>query len=373
MNILTFHQQLDLNFSKLAHTVVQFRGQPGRNYIFGRAQLIRLSQQPDFNKAILKQSLLEPRLANFVASHGAGGSVLVYNGSGGYGDQIMTWPFTLILHNMGYQVHVLVDPGNEDCWSNFPWIHSVNTLPMDMNVFALFNHHVMFEVVSNLDEHTPQHHPLDSMLFKVGISPKSIDQNIKSVAPRFTPTEVEAASKIVAGRKIGIYQLTAAARARSLTPDESTSLLFKLAQEFPDITWFAIYDGIGHSVVFKDMLVEHPPNVVPFTSTNLRVLWAMVDQSCICVGPDSMLMHVAGSLAKPAVGLWGPISPETRVAYYRNHTPLFPKSACHMAPCHSYTTSFPRYCPSHNQPQCAVLSNIPFADVVASVRKCLPA
>lgn len=369
MNIITFHQQLDLNFSKSSNVVVQFRGQPGRNYIFGRAQLIRLSQQPDFSRAVLKQSLLEPRLANFVARSGAGGSVLVYNGSGGYGDQVMTWPFTLVLHNLGYQVHVLVDPGNEDCWSNLPWIHSVNTLPMDMNVFALFQHHVMFEVVANLDEHTPQHHPLDSMLFKVGINPQAIDKNIKSVAPRFTPTEVESASKIIAGRKVGIYQLTAAARARSLTPDESVSLLFRLAKEFPDITWFAIYDGIGHSVVFKDILVEHPPNVVPFTSHSLRVLWAMVDQACVSVGPDSMLMHIAGSLSKPAVGLWGPVSPETRVAYYRNHTALFPKSVCHMAPCHSYTTSFPRYCPSHNLPQCAVLSNISFDDVVESVRK----
>lgn len=368
MNILTFHNQMDLNFSKSSTTVTQFRGQPGRNYIFGRAQLIRLSQQPDFQKAVLKQSLLEPRLANFVARPGAGGSVLVYNGSGGYGDQIMTWPFTLVLHNLGYQVHVLVDPGNEDCWSNFPWIHSVNTLPMDMNVFALFQHHVMFEVVANLDEHTPQHHPLDSMLFKVGINPQAVDKNIKSVAPRFTSAEVEAATRIIAGRKIGIYQLTAAARVRSLTPDESVSLLFRLAREFPDITWFAIYDGIGHSIVFKDILVEHPANVVPYTSHSLRNLWAMVDQAAICVGPDSMLIHVAGSLGRPSVGLWGPVSPETRAAYYRNHTALFPKNACHMAPCHSYTTSFPRYCPSRNLPQCAVLSDISFDDVVKSVR-----
>ena len=369
MNIITFHQQLDLNFSKSSHVVTQFRGQPGRNYIFGRAQLIRLSQQPDFSKAVLKQSLLDPRLANFVARSGVGGPVLVYNGSGGYGDQIMTWPFTLILHNLGYQVHVLVDPGNEDCWSNFPWIHSVSSLPMDLNVFALFQHHIMFEVVANLDEHTPQHHPLDSMLFKVGINPHAIDKKVKCVAPQFTATEVEAASRIIAGRKIGIYQLTAAARVRSLTPDESVSLLFKLAQEFPDITWFAVYDGIGHSIVFKDILVEHPTNVVPFISHSLRVLWAMIDQACVCVGPDSMIVHIAGSLAKPAVGLWGPTGPESRVAYYPNHTALFPKGACHMAPCHSYMTHFPRYCPSHNLPPCAVLSNISFDDVIDGVRK----
>jgi hypothetical protein len=269
---------------------------------------------------------------------------------------------------MGYKVHVLVDPGNADCWANFKWVESVNTLPMELAVFSMFDHHAMFEIVSNLDEHTPQLHPVDSMLFKIGIDPKFVDYNIKSVAPSFTSTEIEAASMVVAGRRIGIYQLTAASRVRSLTPDESVSLLLKIANEVPDITWFAIYDGVGHSHVFTDMLKEHPANVVPYICPDLRVLWAIIDQSIVCISPDSMLVHVAGSLGKPCIGLWGPIGPETRMKYYRNHTPLFPQDACHMSPCHAYTTTFPKYCPAVNMPQCAVLSAISFGDVVSRVK-----
>jgi|LakMenEpi03Aug12_release.lakeMendotaPanAssembly.Ray.scaffolds.fasta_scaffold58271_5 hypothetical protein len=366
MNIVTFHKHVELHFNKSSGQSV-FKGLPGNNYIFGRAQLVKLAGSQEFQASVLKQSLLEPRLANFVARQGEGGSVLVYNGCGGYGDQIMTWPLTLILHNMGYKVHVLVDPGNAECWSNFPWVSSVNILPMDLSVFNLFDHHLMFEVVSNLDEHHPQLHPLDSMLFKIGINPEKIDPAIKSVAPRFTVDEQLMTDKIVGNRSIGIYQLSAASRVRSLTPDESVSLLHHIAKSFPNITWYAVYDGIGHTHVFNDMLKEHPINVVPYISPNLRVLWSMIGRARVCVAPDSMVAHIAGSQSIPCVGLWGPVDPMTRVSYYRNHIAIFKRDACHMAPCHAYTTSFPKYCPTGQMPQCAVLSAISFNEVVEKI------
>lgn len=367
MNIITFHKHVELHFNKSSGQSV-FKGLPGLNYIFGRAQLVKLAGSQEFNSSILKQSLLEPRLANFVAREGEGGTVLVYNGCGGYGDQTMTWPLTLILHNMGYKVHVLVDPGNAECWSNFPWIKSVNVLPIDLSVFNLFDHHIMMEVVANLDEHSPQLHPLDSMLFKIGIDPDNVDPALKSVAPNFTLDETAMADKVVGNMPIGIFQLSAASRVRSLTPDESVSLLLHVAKSFPNLVWYAIYDGIGHTHVFNDMLKDHPINVVPYVAPNLRVLWSMIQKARVCVAPDSMVVHIAGSMGVPCVGLWGPVRPSTRVSYYRHHYPIFKQDACHMAPCHAYTSSFPRYCPAAQMPQCAVLSAISFNEVVDKIR-----
>jgi hypothetical protein len=366
MNIITFHKNVELHFSKSTGSSV-FKGLPGNSYIFGRAQLTKLVSSQEFQTSILKQSLLEPRLANFVAKNNEGGNVLIYNGCGGYGDQIMTWPLTLVLHNMGYKVHVLVDPGNAECWSNFPWIQSVNVLPIDLAIFNLFDHHVMMEVVSNLDEHWPQLHPLDSMLFKIGIDPEKVDPNLKCVRPYFTHDEKTSAEKIVGQSRIGVYQLSAASRVRSLTPDESVGLLYEIARTYPSITWYAVYDGVGHTHVFKDILNEHPINVVPYTAPNLRVLWAMVEKASVCVAPDSMITHIAGSLSIPCVGLWGPVAPSTRALYYKNHSAVFPRDACHMAPCNAYTTTFPKYCPTAQMPQCAVLSAISFDDVVKKV------
>jgi ADP-heptose:LPS heptosyltransferase len=367
MNIVSFVKHVDLNFAKSTGSTL-FRGQPGFNYVFGRAQLTRVASNPEFVSATLKQSLLDPRIANFVAKQGGSGNVLLYNGCGGFGDQIMTWPVSLILHNMGYSVHVLSDPGNAECWSNMPWVKSVNLLPMDLSIFDMFEHHAMFEVVSNMDEHSGQLHPVDAMLHKIGVDYKSIDPNLKSVRPRFSQDELLAADKVTEGHRIGIYQLSSASRTRSLTPDESVQLLFKLARSFPDITWLAVYDGIGHTRMFKEMFGDAPKNVIPYTCPSLRMLWAIIEKSAICVGPDSMIMHVAGSLSKPCVGLWGPTSPRSRALYYRNHKALYPQDACHMAPCNSYSTAFPKYCPSHNLSQCNVLSAISFDSVVDTIR-----
>ena len=172
---------------------------------------------------------------------------------------------------------------------------------------------------------------------------------------------------MVGSSRIGIYQLSAASRVRSLTADESVSLLHQLARAHPDITWYAIYDGVGHTHVFKDMLNDHPINVVPYVAPNLRVLWAMIEKAKVCVAPDSMVVHIAGSLGTPCVGLWGPVAPSIRVTYYKNHVAIFPRDACHMSPCNSYTTTFPKYCPTAQMPQCAVLSAIPFDEVIQRV------
>lgn len=364
MNIITFNKHLDLQFMKSTGPLL-FKVSPERHYVFGRPQLIRFSSSPEFNQGIYKQSLLDPRIENFVVNHKhLGESVLLYNGCGGYGDQIMTWPVGKILHDHGYVVHILSDPGNAECWFNFPWVSSISVLPIDLSVFKLFKHHAMFEVVANMDQHTPQSHQVDTMLSKIGLH--GVIDAQKVVRPEFCQEELAAADSIIAGRKIGIYQLTAASRVRSFTPDESIWHLSRLAEAYPDIVWFAIYDGGGHSSVFSNMLKEHPANIVPYICPSLRVLWAMISKAVLCVGPDSMIVHVAGSLGIPCVGLWGPIGPETRAKYYKNHFPIFQRQACVHSPCHSYTSSFPSYCPSLNMPQCAVLSAISSEMIIAA-------
>jgi hypothetical protein len=58
-----------------------------------------------------------PRIRNFDirVRNFTDNRVLLYNGSGGYGDQILTWPVARLLNGLGFKVHVLCDPGNELC------------------------------------------------------------------------------------------------------------------------------------------------------------------------------------------------------------------------------------------------------------------
>jgi len=375
MNILTFHRPIQIEFFKAGKKLTEFHA--GRPYVFGRPQLVKLAQHAQFNDSILKNSMLDMRIRNFVARMGQGGRVLLYNGSGGFGDQIMTWPISLILHNYGYEVHVLTDPGNHDCWSGLKWVKSILTLPIEMSIFSIFDHHAMFEVVANLDEHHPQLHPVDTMLFKLGIEPNSVDPKLKRVAPNFTAFEIEEAKKSIPRGldRLGIYQLSCASRIRSLSIDSSCELFMRLCNDFPDVTWLALHDGISTNSHAVALSKELPINGLLYTAENIRILWALTSFAKVVVAPDSMMVHVAGSLNVPCVGLWGPTDPPSRAMYYDNHHPVFESYACPMSPCHCYTSTFPRYCPTIEgiRSACSVMEAISFETVSNYVRDAITA
>ncbi len=60
----------------------------------------------------------------------------------------------------------------------------------------------------------------------------------------------------------------------------------------------------------------------------IRQVAALIDKCDVMVTPDSGLMHVAGALETPTVGLFGTIPPELRIKYYRNSVALTGLDAC---------------------------------------------
>ena len=368
-----------------------------RDWVMSNAQVDRAMNDPQVRDRVLKLSRLDSLLPNFLANHsrvqGGKNRLLVYNGSGGYGDQIMTWPFTLIMARMGYEVHVCIDPGNQVCWWNMPWIKSTHILPMQADVFNMFDHYVVMDAVVNMYEHANQPHPLDCMLRKVGLEPHAVVDAMKVVAPNFTTSELSAAMGW-ANRIFGVYQLGSANPVRNLPPQDSVFLLSKVADAYPQVTWLAIYDEFMEADYLNLLLVDDIDpvtkeprkdekgnvvkkpkyaNVTPFRSQNLRELWAISGQAKVVVSPDSMMVHVAGSMGVPCVGLWGPFDPSSRVKYYRNHHPIFNKQVCPHAPCGHYLNKFPRYCPPRKERNvCEVLAAISPAQVIEGIAKIAP-
>ncbi len=80
------------------------------------------------------------------------------------------------------------------------------------------------------------------------------------------------------------------------------------------------------------------------------------------------MVHVAGSLGTPCVGLWGPIAPSHRIGYYSNHYPVWHREFCPHAPCFTYASQFPKYCPPRSNRQvCEVLAGISPTEVIEQV------
>lgn len=378
--LISFTEPLNCEFRKSSGGLkVTFEA--ARDYMVSGTQLDRLTADPNVKNRVFRLSRLDNRIPNFTAklnqpAAGQRESVLVYNGSGGYGDQILTWPFARILAST-YDVHVLADPGNNVCWWNMPFVKSVQTIPIQWNLVKMYDHYALFENVINMDEHPDQEHPLDVMLRKVGLNPDMIDPKHKKVTPLFTINEMQAAAQWLQKGKIGIYQLTSTNKVRSFPAPDSAFHLARLAEAFPEVFWLAIYDEFVPPE-FPTLATEQVEklglkNVQVVKHANMRDLWAVTRLASVVVGPDSMMVHLAGSLGRPCVGLWGPMNPMNRVRYYTDHKAIWHRQNCPNAPCYSYGSSFPRHCPPRpgERTVCECLGGISSEEIVDTVREAL--
>lgn len=394
MNLVRFHEPVTLNFRKSAGGVTATLD-AHRDFIFSNSQLDRVMQEESVKTRAYKISRMDNMIPHFdvrLPRKEGLNRVLVYNGSGGYGDQILTWPFSLILHRMGYEVHIACDPGNQTCWWHLPWIKSITTLPMQADQFWMFDHFACYDSVCNVMEHPNHPHPLDVLLTKVGIDPTSIPAADKVVRPPFTAGEI-AATQPFQDKQIAMFQFASANQVRNLPPADSAYIFGKVCEAFPQYLWLGLYDEFVPRAYLEAAVIplldenQKPklnekneplvkvksPNAVLYSARNLRELWAVTSIAKVVVAPDSMMVHVAGSLGVPCVGLWGPYGPESRVTYYTNHHPIHNKSVCPQAPCNHYLATFPRYCPPRaNRNVCEVMAAISPQQVIEGIWKLVP-
>lgn len=443
VNIARFIEPVSCSFKKSAGGLTTVF-EAGRDYIIAQQQLERITQDQNVASRLYKVSRLEPRLVPFHVGVRKAGSqrLLFYNGSGGYGDQILSWPVARWLANQGYEVHILTDPGNQCCWYNFPWVKTIEVSPIPFERFKLYDYHLIMEHVNNLDEHQDQLHPVDAMFTRIGVDPKSIDPSQKVVEPIYTWMEQQIPRQVFTNRRyLGIFQLTSANSIRAQLPNDTAFLLMKLAEATPDIHWLAIYDEFnpkGYVEALKcrecggakivpvglppgvqptrdsagtitgytgtcapgtvpetdlplalaaTMEAETKPpvacaacggtgwlrtNIEPYCCPSLRDLWALTKyRAAIVVAPDSLMVHVAGCQGVPCVGMWGPVAPQNRVAYYRGHHPVFHREACPHAPCFAYLSDFPRYCPPRGSKRtvCEVMAAVMPQEIIDAVKK----
>lgn len=377
MNLLTFTEPVQIAFTKSSGEV-RVTLEAGREYLFTAHQVGKFMADQSMVDRVYKVSKCDMRIGNFVSrTEGRGGRLMIFNGSGGFGDQIITWPFARLM-SQWYDVHVLTDPGNALCWWNMPFLRSVQMLPIQWDMLKMYNHLAFFEEVVNTDEHQDQEHPLDVMIRKVGLDPSTVPDAAKVVKPLFTYAEVNAARARFAalnGKKLGLYQLSSANPVRALTPADSVFLALKLAEAFPDTHWLALHDefvpGTYTKTLTERVAADGLTNIEAIKFPNLRELWAVADLASIVVSPDSMMVHVAGMHSTPCVGLWGPVDPTRRVRYYKNHHPIHHKEFCPHAPCFAYSSTFPKYCPPRPgaRTTCECIAGIAANEVIELVEK----
>lgn len=92
------------------------------------------------------------------------------------------------------------------------------------------------------------------------------------------------------------------------------------------------------------------------------------------LGPDSSLIHVAGALGVPAVGLFSVVPWELRTKYCPTTFVIQAKKGCDIAPCFHAPRSglgFPLNGPCQKERKCCALDSIPPEQVVAKIESML--
>lgn len=120
--------------------------------------------------------------------------------------------------------------------------------------------------------------------------------------------------------------------------------------------WHCFLLGSPYSIPVQNKL-----RITNCTLDNLtfRQSAAVLDACDIILGPDSALIHVAGAINKPAVGLYGAFPWQLRTAYAPNTIAIQGHGEC--APCFYHGRNgehFPRNGPCHKVGKCVVLDSI---------------
>jgi ADP-heptose:LPS heptosyltransferase len=369
--LIRFSQSVEISFSKSAGTVALL-AEPGRDYVISTAQYSWLRAAPCAT-AIDRVSTLDSRLRGFVAALvGARGRLLFYAGAGGYGDQLMAMPVVRFLHELGYTVTVMTDPGNQTCWWHLPFVQETVVLPLPYTQLRMYDHHALFEFVTNLDEHPDQTHPVDAMLWRLGLDPRTVPDDRKRVAPTLHADELAAARQFIAGNRVALYQLAGSGDNRRLNPAASRQLLMRLAELVPELSWVAIYDRHLPAEYYAPLPSDAPANTRLVEFPSLRQLFAVASLADVGVGTDSLLVHLMGAYGRPGVGLWGALKPELRMRYYQGHRAVFLKASCPQAPCLRYKASLER-CPpaARTARMCLCLQDVEPEHVAGVVREAI--
>lgn len=152
-----------------------------------------------------------------------------------------------------------------------------------------------------------------------------------------------------------------------------------------------IYPSEQYDFIVKDLLLKgwevflmgakHEINGVPDVPglVNLTAFGATFRQSCAVInsadaflGGDSALLHVAGALGIPAVGLYGPFLASLRTAYCPTTFAFQGKGPC--APCFHHPNAtrknhFPADCPSRASKKCGVLADIKPKPIIQKIEQ----
>lgn len=288
--------------------------------------------------------------------------------AGGFGDLVLMtpvlreikrrWPqCVLTVSTMGHYGQVL---------ANLPFVDAVLPYPLPLDVYAAQDAHVFYENAIERNPRAQEVHMTELFGEIAGIT------GIENLRPEYRVKATEAiwaaeAYPRVNGTRRVCIQIGASAKCRVYPRDlmgQAVAALLKRG-------WEVFLMGAAGEIKLPDTV---PPGLRNLAAADLtfRQSCAVASMADCVVGNDSAMLHVAGALGVPAVGLYGPFPWQLRTKHCPTTVSLQGAGKC--APCFHHTNvarrdHFPADCPSKARGFCEVLAEIKPERIVAKVEQ----
>lgn len=293
------------------------------------------------------------------------GSDVLFMRAGGFGDLMFLTP-VLRAHKAQFpnaKIAVCCFPPYAAVLEGLPYVDEVLPYPLPLEVAEQWPRWVLLEGAIERDERAKTMHMTDLFAEFAGIE---IPKDQRAIDYRVTQNEsiatLDRFPNTRPRRRVGI-QVKASARARTYPIGGVAYMAQKLIKH--DFTVYLL--GQRGDVPPQSKHIEHLHDLSAQGLT-FRQSASFINTCDVVIAPDSALLHVAGALGVPAVGLYGPFPRHLRVKYAPSIWAFEGRGDC--APCFHHPNQarqdhFPRDCPSRASGVCAVLASIEADRVVA--------
>ena len=300
---------------------------------------------------------------------GAGGKAdctsLLFGRTGGLGDLTLLTPVLREIKRRWPSVKIAVASIRDlqQSIQNLPFIDELLAYPVSKEVADTYDGWCWLEGAVEAGEDSKTLHSVDCVAKFIGLTlPDDMDKNQAYVVTPKERADIHEAYPRLPGVRRLCIQPKASAVCRTYTKTG------QVIAKFLEKGWEVFL--LGREGEFK---TEPKPGLRCITDGWTFRHRAALVETCDCLlAPDSSLLHVAGALGVPAVGLYGPFPWQLRTAYSPTTVTLTRKEGFSCAPCHFHATpmkQFPDNCPTASKGFCGVLDAITPDSIVAKVEE----
>lgn len=286
---------------------------------------------------------------------------------GGFGDLLFCTPS---IHEIKRrwprsEVHVCVYSMFQDVLFSNPEVDKIVSYPISLEDAEEYHAWVFLENVIEGNPEAEKLHAVDIVAKRIGLS------ELSSKEMRYEVTEEErlwAETLFPAKKRRVAIQVEASGKARNYPGNLMTEVIIRLAHR--NIEMFLL--GTPYKIQTKSTPMVRNLMIENFS---FRQSVAAMTSCGVVLGPDSVMIHIAGALHQPALGLYGAFPWNLRTRYAPTVKAIQGHGGCALAPCFYHGSQqaphFPFNGPCNRSRRCEPMAAIQPERIVSTLEAML--